>query len=52
MSEWISPRLELFRPDEPGVDALDERTNKPLLLVGKFGSWVAFNARVGLEEGA
>ena len=52
MSECISPRLELFRPDEPGADALDERTNKPLLLVGRFGSWVAFNARVGLEEGA
>lgn len=52
MSEWMSPRLELLRPELPGAEALDERTNRPLLLVGTLGSWAAFNVRVGLEEGA
>lgn len=52
ISEWISPRLELLRLDEPGADALDDRTNSPLLLVGTWGSWAAFNARVGLDEEA
>ena len=52
ISEWISPRLELLRLEEPGADALDDRTNSPLLLVGTLGSWAAFNARVGLEEEA
>ena len=52
ISECISPRLELLRPEEPGADALDDRTNSPLLLVGTLGSWAAFNARVGLEEDA
>ena len=52
ISEWISPRLELLRLEEPGADALDDRTNSPLLLVGTLGSCAAFNARVGLEEEA
>ena len=52
ISEWISPRLELLRLEDPGADALDDRTNSPLLLVGTLGSWAAFNARVGLEEEA
>ena len=52
ISECISPRLELLIPEEPGADALDDRTNSPLLLVGTLGSWAEFNARVGLEEEA
>lgn len=52
ISECISPRLELLTPEDPGADALDDRTNSPLLLVGMLGSWATFNARVGLEEEA
>lgn len=52
ISECISPRLELLTPEVPGADALDDRTNSPLLLVGTLGSWAAFNAREGLEEEA
>lgn len=52
ISECISPRLELLTPEDPGADALDDRTKSPLLLVGTLGSWAAFNARVGLEEEA
>jgi len=52
MSEWISPRLELFKAEAPGADALEDRTNSPLLLVSTLGSWAPFKARVGLDEDA
>lgn len=52
MSECMSPRLELFRAEAPGAEALEDRTNSPLLLVGTSGSCAPFNARVGLEEDA
>lgn len=52
ISEWMSPRLELLIPELPGAEDLEERTNRPLLLVGTLGSCAPFTARVGLEEGA
>ncbi len=48
----MSPRLELLRPELPGAEDLEERTKRPLLLVGILGSWAPFTARAGLEEGA
>lgn len=48
----MSPLLVLFGPELPGADDLDERTNRPLLLVGTSGSRPLLTARVGLEEGA
>lgn len=51
-SEWMSPRLELLTPEVPGAEDLEERTNRPLLLVGISGSRAPFMARVGLEDGA
>lgn len=48
----MSPRLELLRPELPGAEDLEERTKRPLLLVGILGSWAPFTARVGLEDGA
>ena len=52
-SEWMSPRLELLRPEVPGADDLEDRTNRPLLLVGisaRRSPLVA--ARVGLDDDA
>ena len=37
MSEWMSPRRELFRPEAPGAADREERTNKPLELEGISG---------------
>ena len=34
-SEWISPRREMFSPEAPVACDLDERTKRPLLLLGK-----------------
>ncbi len=42
----------MFRAEAPGAEALEDRTNRPLLLVGMLGSWAPFKARVGLEEDA
>lgn len=49
----MSPRLELLRPDVPGADDLEDRTNRPLLLVGTSACrspLVAF--LVGLDDDA
>ena len=51
-SECISPRLELLRPELPGAEDLEERTKRPLLLLGILGSRAPLMARVGLDEGA
>lgn len=48
----MSPRLELLRPELPGAEDLEERTNRLLSLFGMLGSRAPFTARVGLEEGA
>lgn len=50
-SEWMSPRLELLRPDVPGADDFEERTKRPLLLEGISGCRLAapLIALVGLE---
>lgn len=48
----MSPRLELLRPELPGAEDLEERTNRALLLVGTSGSRAPLTARDGLEEGA
>ena len=52
MSEWMSPLLELLSPEEPGAEALEDRTNNPLLLVGTLASCAPFTARAGLEDEA
>ena len=53
MSEWMSPRLELLRPDVPGADDLEDRMNRPLLLVGISGCRSPLAAaREGLDDGA
>lgn len=52
-SEWMSPRLELLRPEVPGAVDLEERTNRPLLLVGISGCRSPLAAaRVGLDDDA
>ncbi len=52
-SEWMSPRLELLRPEVPGADDLEDRTNRPLLLVGIPGCRSPLVApRVGLDDDA
>ena len=47
----MSPLLELFRPEAPGAEDLEERTKRPLLLLG-MSDWRCASplaARVGLE---
>lgn len=53
-SEWISPRRDRLTPEVPGAEDREERTNRPLLLVGKSGGWAPLGpvVRVGLELGA
>lgn len=49
----MSPRLELLRPEVPGADDLEDRTKRPLLLVGISGCRPPFAAaRVGLDDDA
>lgn len=49
----MSPRLELLRPEVPGADDLEDRTNRPLLLVGISGCRSPLVApRVGLDDDA
>ena len=49
----MSPRLELLRPEVPGADDLEDRMNRPLLLVGISGCRSPLAApREGLDDDA